>query len=665
MLKKDRVKLLSVIGGLVGLIIIFLLAYRFIAPFGKIVNFRFTSKLPGSQQATVFSPGPEKGSILQIPTQIITTSKSKIQLKLPQGKVETIKTALKFKPNINEVIIGVRGNEKDNFFFQPLYRDVFRDLNWNQVKEAGFTLWQRQGQYKTIHDFISNPPLDKKIAFYYLDKDKFQELQSEDNKKDKNAKTIIETSLRSSHSLLIRVDQSPLIIKVAKQDMNGYDGEDKLKITVSKDGKNLAEKTIADDGIVDASRLKLKPQEETITLENINPGIYDVNLIDESGKADVLITKIEINQTKAVFKNNIFPLGNSQTTLWTDISDLNVVTVHDAGLQTIKLDDQYDLKIEQIDKRYEFDLADLTGSKLDGKIHKLVILKNDLMINGNGYFSFSKEAFFLPGIVKGEELNNLANLDNVDYILTSYNPPQKEGDWMTAEAYFNLQDIKVDGDTLYFSLEVPQIAKYGGQLEIDYLDISLGTKEALEKIKIKEEKSADNQVEKQNMVQKGKTWLGAKWNQLTNWVSNTWQKVFKKTPKEEANKEELKTDNKGAITITNTKPSPTPSPSPSPKPSPSPAPKEKITNFVRILNGGAGQGGAGEFAKVLLGAGFTNVTAETADKTDYKNAIIKYRQEDEKVAAKLEELLKKDYKVIDMQKIATTSAEIVVIIGEK
>ena len=86
---------------------------------------------------------------------------------------------------------------------------------------------------------------------------------------------------------------------------------------------------------------------------------------------------------------------------------------------------------------------------------------------------------------------------------------------------------------------------------------------------------------------------------------------------------------------------------------------------MRVLNGGAGQGGAGEFAKVLTEAGFTNVTAETADKTDYKNAIIKYRQEDEKIAAKLEELLKKDYKTVDKQKIATTSAEIVVIIGEK
>ena len=655
MLKNDRVKLLTIISGLIGLLIIFFLAYRYIAPFGKIVNFRFTSKLPGAQQATVFSPNAETGSILQIPTQIITTSKTKLQLKLPQGKIETVKLTLKFKPTINEVIVGLRGNEKDDFFFQPLYRDVFRDLNWNKTEDKGLTLWQKEKKFNSLKDFINNSPLDKIIASYYLDLDKLQEIKNDGDKKDKNTKATIETPLRGSHTLQIKVNQSPLTLKVAKQDLNYYDGEDKLKIKVSKEGKDLTEKTIADDGIVDTNRLKLKPQEETITLEDINPGIYKADLIDESKNADILITRIEINQPKAIFENNIFILGNEPTSIWSSISELNIVTLHDLGLQTVKINDQYDLKIEQRDKRYSFDLMKLTDDKLTGKIYKLVSPKNDLIISGNGYFSFTKDAFFLPETIKTEKLNDLEDPTSVDYILTGYKLPKKEGEWFTAEAYFDLKDIKVEGDILYFSLEVPQIIKYGGQLEIDYLDISVGSKGALEKTKIQEE-SVDKQVEKANIVQKGKVWLGEKFNQVKAWVSNTWQKLFKK---------KIKVDNTGTITITKTNPSPSPSPTPSPKPLPSPSPIQKITNFIRILNGGAGQGGAGEFAKVLLGAGFTNVTSETADKTDYKNAIIKYRQEDEKIVAKLEELLKKDYKIVDKQKIATTSAEIVVIIGEK
>ena len=125
-----------------------------------------------------------------------------------------------------------------------------------------------------------------------MDLDKLQELRSDTEKKAKDAKTVIEKPLRGNHSLLIRVDQSPLILKVIKQDINNYDGEDKLKIKVSKEGKSLAEETIEDDGIIDANRLKLKPQEETVTLEDIEPGIYQVDLIDESKSADILIIKI-------------------------------------------------------------------------------------------------------------------------------------------------------------------------------------------------------------------------------------------------------------------------------------------------------------------------------------------------------------------------------------
>jgi len=648
-LKLDRGKLLIIVSIALGLLIIFFLAYRYIAPFGKIVSFRFTSKLPGAQQATVFAPETSKGSILQIPTQIVTTSKTKLQLKLPQGKIETIKTTLKFKPNINEVIIGIRGNEKNDFLYQPLYRDTFRDLNWNKVEADGLSLWQKEKKFNSLKDFIVNPPLDKTIASYYLSPDKLQAIKTDTNKKDKNTKTVTETSLRGNLSVFIRVDQSPLILKVVKQDMNSYDGEDKLKIKVSKGGKNLAERTIADDGLVDANLLKLKSQEEIITLDDIDPGIYQLDLLDESNSADMLITRIEVNQSKVIFKNNIFPLGNTPTALWTNIDNLDVITVHDVGLQTIKLDDQYDLKIDQRDKKYSFDLRELTGNKATNKIYKLVSPKNDLIIDGNGYFAFSEEAFFLPEIIKTEKLNDLDSLDGVDYLLTGYKLPKTEGEWFTAEAYFDLKDINVDGDTLYFSLEVPQIAKYGGELEIDYLDINVGTKEAL----VKTEKITDSQVEKQNILQKSKTWVATKFSQLKNWLSNSWQNLFKKTP----------------ATIVITKPSPTlmPSPTtpPAPSTSPSPSPQEKISLLVRILNGGAGKGAAGVLAKALDSAGFTNVVADTADKTDYKNATIIYRKEDLAIMAKLNDLLRKDYKEVTRTEVATTSAEIVVIIGEK
>lgn len=649
MIKKDRTKLLTIISGLIGLLIIFFLAYRYIAPFGRIVNYRFSSKLPGAQEATVFSPGKE--SILNIPTQIITTSKTKLQIQIPSSKIETVKAILKFKPTVNEILLGVKGKEKDNFTYKPLYRDLLYYVNWEKIEDNGITLWQKEKKYQTLIDFIKNPPQEKTIGYYFVNLDKLSNLQS--IKIEKEARTAIETPLRGNHTFLVRVDQKPLLIKITKQDLNMYEGADKVKIVMKNFNSQtvLAEKTIEDDGIVDGGSFKSKAQEEVINLPDIATGIYEVNLSDESTGSDSLITKIEINQNKVILIKNLFILGNKPTTIWTNSSRINISTLHDIGFQTIKLDNTFDLKIEQRDKKYLFDLMDLTKNSDGNKLYKLVSPKNDLVIHGDGYFSFDEKAFFLPEIIKGVNLSGLSNIDDFSFILASYQQPKKEGDWLVAEATFNLQDLNVEGDKLYFSLEIPQIAKYGGELEIDYLDISMGDKKAIEK------KEITKTVEKNSLIDKGWAWLVEKFNQVKPWVSNTWQKFFKKTPKTD------NTDNKGVVTITNT--SLSPSPIPSPKPSPSPSPIQKITNFIRILNGGAGEGQAGVLAKVLLEIGFTNVTAETADKTDYKNAIIKYRQEDEKIVAILEELLKKDYKTVDKQKIATSSAEIVVIIGAK
>ncbi|MFH2062044.1 MAG: LytR C-terminal domain-containing protein, partial [Candidatus Beckwithbacteria bacterium] len=297
-------------------------------------------------------------------------------------------------------------------------------------------------------------------------------------------------------------------------------------------------------------------------------------------------------------------------------------------------------------------------------LHKLEIPKNDLIINADGYFAFSQESFFDPEPIKTVDLSKVTDIDKIDYIVGNYNAAKKEGEWYTAQAYFDSKDIIIDGDNLYFSLESPGLSSYGGEITIDSLEVTVKKPGWFSKPEpIKESVSATDQ--KQNIIEKIKEWtenqlngVKTKYNNVKSWFKDKYSQIFKKKDKDDSEKDD-KTDEDKSFIIVKSSPSPTPSPLPSP------SPIQKITTFVRILNGGAGKGGAGEFAKVLETAGFTNVIADNADKEDYKNAIIRYRIEDEKTASKLEDLLKKDYKIIDKQKIATTSAGIVVIIGEK
>ncbi|MBU1323423.1 LytR C-terminal domain-containing protein, partial [Patescibacteria group bacterium] len=644
-------KLLTIVGGLIGLLIIVFLAFRFFTPFGAVVKYQFNSilnrdklsKLKGAEETSSFKPG--ENGVLQIPQQIIRQSVVTFNLKLITKPIEGVWVNLRFKGNSKEIKIGVRGSEKEKYQYLPLYNQILNPLEWSKTYEGKTTFWQREKKYQDLSGLVSQPPVseDAKVASYFFNP---SDIVMKENSPSSQSNLKIEKTLRGSHTLLVKVNKGPFLLTVIKQDINTYEGEDVLSVQIYNGQNKIAEQLIPDDGVTDAGRLAMAPQKSEIKINDIKPGIYKIVLQDMTKNADILIKSVEINQPSLVFQTPLFVDDGKPTTLWTNSKEITMITAHSSSIQTVKLDGKYDLKVEKDGKEFAFDLNNpdskiATSSGANAStLHRLEIPKNDLIISGDGYFAFSQESFFNPEPIKAVDLSQVSDINKIDFIIANYQTVKKDGEWYTAQAYFDPFGITIDDDILYFSLESPELNSYGGEIVIDSLEVTVKKPGWFSKPEpAKESVSADDQ--KQNILQKAQEWLGAKWNQLTNWVSNAWQKVFKKTP--------------DTITITN----------PSLSPSPSPSPMQKITNFIRILNGGAGQGGAGEFAKVLAAAGFTNVTAETADNTDYKNAIIKYRQEDEKVVAKLEELLKKDYQIIDKQKIATTSAGIVVIIGEK
>ena len=457
---------------LIILAILGILSYRYFSPFGKIVHYRFGSKLPGVEETTTFSSN--EGNILKIPSQIIKTNQSRLSLKILSKDIKSAKAVLKFKKGPKEIKLGVRASEKDKFLYQPLYHSLLQDLNWEKIEENDFSLWQKEKEYQTLYDFINNPDQNKKTASYFVDKNKLLNFKLIEAKKED--KVVVNIPLRGSHSFLVRVDKKPLILKITKQDTNWYKGEDRFKISVLNGQNTLIEKTINDDGITDTSMLKADPQEKTITLENIEPGTYQVNMAYE-GKtiSDSIITKIEINQEKIIFKDGVFIEGNKPVILWTNSSKLDVLTSHTRSLQTLKIDNQYDIKIEKVKETYSLDLKSLTGEKEEGHLCQLNSPKSDLRISGNGYFAFSQDSFFDPEIIKTIDLAELDDLENIDYVLAAYSKPKEDNNWLTAEVFFDLENIKTDDDKLYFSLEVPDLNNYGGELEIDYLEIEINS----------------------------------------------------------------------------------------------------------------------------------------------------------------------------------------------
>lgn len=662
---KKRNQLILVSVGIASLLFVFFLLFKFVAPFGAVVKYQFgadknrekVSDLKGAESGVDITTSAK--DTLVIPSQVVRQEIVTFNLQLLSKDIEGVWANLRFKGEPREIKMGVRGNTNDKYLYQPLYQ---RDLEGAQMEKVDdrLSFWQKEHSYTDFAEFVAKPPVDKTTAVYYYDASDIVELQAK-NTKAKQGNFVKDLVLRGSHTFYVQVTKGPLEINVTKQDANAYDGEDTLTIRVEKNDKQLAEQTIPDDGIVDRGGLQMQAQKVTVRVDEAKPGIYKVSLQDQSKGGDVRITHLEVNQANVVSGSPIFVLGENPTSFWTNSKEITATTVHPVGIQAIKLDNERELNITEMNKKYTFDL----NEKSEREIHRLIIPKNDLIITGDGYFAFSEDSFFNPEPIKTVPLMSLDSLNNADYAIARYTSVKRDGEWKVTSIYFDPKDIKVDGDKLYFSLESPGLSKSGGEYLIDNLEVTVKKPGFFDKIS--GDNSDTNGEKKQNIITR--TWERVKdWGRgvkdgIGGFFRNIWTKatgwIPKRTKGEPSPSPEL---NKEIVVVNSSpKPSPTPTPSPSPKPS-----VKTISLPIIILNGGAEKGTAASMSATLKERGFSNVSTGNADKYDYEQATIKYREEDLKIAEQLAEILKSEqYNSVTKTAIATTVAEIRVIIGKK
>ena len=642
-LLKNKFVIIALTAVLCSVVVFF--AFRYLTPFGAVVSYQFNSvlngdkisKINGAEETSSFNP--TKTGVLQIPQQTIRQNVVTFNLKLITKPIEGVWVNLRFKGNPKEIKIGVRGSEKENYQYKPLYNQILDSLSWNKTVNDGVTFWQREKKYKDISDLASKPPISNqpKIASYFYN---LSDIVMKENSSSSQSSLKIEKTLRGSHTLLIKVDKKPFLLTVVKQDINAYKGEDVLSVQIYNGQNKIAEQIIPDDGVTDVSKLMMAPQKSEIKINDIKPGVYTIVLKDMTKNADILIKSIETNQSSLV-SNRVFIDDGKPTTLWTNSKEITMITSHATSVQTVKLDNNYNLKVEKEGKTFAFDLTNpeskTATSSAAPVLHKLEIPKNDLNISGDGYFSFSKESFFNPEPIKTVDLSTVSDISTVDYIIANYQKAKKDSEWYTAQAYFDPKDIKVDGDKLYFSLESPDLSSYGGEIVIDNLEVTVKKPGWIKAVsptpKITEEKQAPNFFQK---------------------IINFFKNIFSK-------KENVSKPLSGS-------PTPTTKLSPTSVPTATPTPRFQDLIKITVLNGGAGKGSAGTFASVLKNNGFANPVASNAAVFDYKNVTIKYQETNsqpfKEVVAKIKKLLMQDYNFVTEERTGTEPMNITIILGE-
>ena len=458
---------------LFGAALLSILFYRYFAPFGKEVRYSFVKTLPGTE--AINSASYTSGQPMHLDTELIKTKVSRFSVQVNPKTFNNINVNFKFRPGQNEIVLGVRGDEKQAFYYQPLFLASLQDITWKSLTQNGLTLYQKVSTYANISDFLKNPPKGKKVGLYHVDQNVFMPTVAA---KD-NGRTLISTPLRGDHTLYIQVASKTLDIKVAKQDINMYAGEDRLKVRLFNGNKLVMEKVIGDDGITDKSQIKAPPAETEIKVNNIDPGVYRLELISDSEGSDFQITKIDINQKKVVFSNHMFFLGSKPTNLYTSAPKITLETAHDTSVQTVQLNNAVDLPVTKASQKYPFDLSKMS-SKDKNDLYHLYSPNNDLIVTGEGYYAFSPDSFFTPNIINAVNLTDFVDSteisNGVDYILTTLSPVKSEDGWLVSTANINPRNISLAKDNVFFSLEIPDLDKHGGSLEINTFDVTVTDK---------------------------------------------------------------------------------------------------------------------------------------------------------------------------------------------
>lgn len=346
---------------------------------------------------------------------------------------------------------------------ETLEYQTIDNSDWHRIEKDNLVFLQKEKNFNSIDEFLENVPDDKIIAQHNYDVKK--ELLIADYKPQDKLLDLDKT-LRGSLTMYTYIKDELLDFTFYKQDLNWYEGEDKVDISVWKNSQKVFEDTIEDDGITTPrteEEFELGPlQEKQIQVSDLAEGVYKIEFTCSD---DVLIRKIQTKQHLLVFSGKHLYLADCDSwyhvpdhsqELYTNTSELVVATPHETALQWFKINDRYAHLAElHRPQRFSEELY------LD-RLNYISFPVSDIRLQSKeGVFAFSEETFFNPIPRNLIRLRLNTNLDEVDYVIAQYSSPQECQGWKRKTVNFEVQKAELekakDGNFYTFTFSAPKI----------------------------------------------------------------------------------------------------------------------------------------------------------------------------------------------------------------
>ena len=344
---------------------------------------------------------------------------------------------------------------------QPIENQIIDKLalTWNVIEENGLILLQRDKKYNSIEEFLKDMPDKNEVALYntYVNTHETNELKTNKTEveadrglasKIPEAKPLsasVSASLRGPYQFYAYVKSRNLNFDFTFIDLNENKDKDPIELRLYYDNK-LVNKKYLDDDIKNEISEEKKINFQTADLQN---GIYKIELyVNDDIITEQIITKQEISFIHKIWIAKQ-KLDENNLIIYTDSDELRVVTTNPDSLQTIKIDG-LDLEINKTYKQFH---ALINGNDQNSEIK---LQKSDIILAGNGVFSFNKDSLINP-VFKKVDANLKIDAENnkINYILAKYNAPTEHNGWKTSFAEFDLTKAYQENGKYNFLISIP------------------------------------------------------------------------------------------------------------------------------------------------------------------------------------------------------------------
>ncbi|MCG2794379.1 MAG: hypothetical protein L6427_00620 [Actinomycetia bacterium] len=483
---KQKVK--SIVRTLILLVaagVVVMLIYLNIAPFGAKIVLEIGSE-QGSEKvevvrpfssSSILTPG-DNGSAYQIPRLKMITDEVSLKVEVPYPSFSEAVAEIKYHGDPDSLLLGVRGPETSEYRIEPVHNKGLNNLSWDRVDNGSLTLFQKEKEFNTVEEFLKMLPSiveadiaedgQSRVATYaYSPRQPAPKIDIS----KANESITIDATLRGPHTFFVYITDKASEFSLVKQELNWYEGEDPLTINFYKDDALVFSEAVPDDGDISASKEPSSPREVDIQLPRLEEGVYRVEL---DCYIDVLMRDIFSSQRYLSFFDRVFlvdhehyEVGPSKpVTLYTDAQEFIVETWHPGSSQTIVVNGEEQIGVNEFQKRVTEGLSEPVNV-IETEMGDIVIESPD------SFFAFSEDSLFDPFPLKTETYSGKVSPADLDYIIAHYMIPREKGEWFSQTVTINLEGVEPMDNQLDFALRAPGLTRDGGEIIIGSLVLTI------------------------------------------------------------------------------------------------------------------------------------------------------------------------------------------------